>query len=358
MEESTPPVNNINEQQVVTNPESKNLSIKISSILVVIIIILGGVSYAYYVHQQNSITMGNVVVSTIDAIKNSKIKSVEFSTTEDVSLDFKELNVKNKTTQTKNAVALLDGVNLSVSLNGIIDGAEKDSFKSYGKVNVNVKFDAPDGSQIRNILGVDSLALELEYYMFPDSIYFKLNKIPSIVDTYVSARGINLASYLNRWFIVTETEIKIFKKGFIKGFINAAQKDNKNFSENPFVFNGLSDENYTKLKVALIKYYDLSGAINIVNRKRETTLDGQNVTAIYFLLNDEKYISTEKELMKDLQSILSDSYPNLGLNANISKFFDNMDNNVVFKNATMSGMKFFVGSDGYYHGSEGSVNIK
>lgn len=338
--------NSANEQAAVGQNSSHNFK-KIFLILVVLVF-LGGIGYAYYM-RPSRITLGEAVVNTLDAIRDSKIKSAEFIASIDADVDFTKVDEQSKELG-RFPSGGLNGVKLSISSNGIVDNTEREGTKAYGKINLNFKIDAPDGSPVSNMLSGEPLITELEYYLFPDSIYFKINKVPSIVDTYASAQGIKLSGYLNQWFVLNETEISLFRQGFWKGFNDVAKKDNVDFGgKNPFALN-LSDESYSKLKLSLLEYFDQSGAVVVVDRKKET-IDGQRVIALYTKLDKDKYLSAVKNIREDLREILPESFTNI-----LEEMDSDMENESSFLNADSS-IKIFVGSDGYLHGQAGSIDI-
>lgn len=350
MEQSMPPVNNITEQTEM-NSGSKHSSVKILLFSVIILALFGVIGYAYYTNK-SQITLGKVVVNTLDAVRDSKIKSAEFSASVNADVNFSDVDKQSEELNLFPSGGL-NGVKLSISWDGILDNTEQEGIEAYGKVNLNIKIDAPSGSPVASMLNGDPLIAELEYYVFPDSVYFKINKVPSIVDAYTSTSGVKLSSYLNRWFILNETEINIFKKAFWEGFNDAAKRDNMDFGgKNPFAFN-LSDENYSKLRLAILKYLDQSGAIIISDRKSETIADGQKITALYTKVDKDKYLSASKSFSEDLKEIFSEIFSNI----NPEKVSDNI-NNSPFMTASDTNIKFFVGSDGYFHGEEGSIYIK
>lgn len=332
------------------------------SLLIVSILVLVGLAgagaYAYYSYQRGQITVGQAIVNTIDGIKNSEIKSAEFSARADVKFG-KSDDALGNTNDVVSSLPGVEGTTVSMSLNGIFDATVKDDFKTYGKINLSVELPASEDSELALLLGKGALDIELEYYVFADSAYFRLNKIPSIISNYadmLSAQGINLSDYMNTWFVVNETEMDLFKLGFMKGFTESAKEDGYDLGDDSFNFT-LSDENYQKLKEIIVKYYDLSGALSVTDRKSETLSGDDRVTVLYLAFNKDKYISATKESLNELTPILLDIFPNMDFNEEgIKDLFDNQKE--VYDVMDMSNLKFFVGRDGYYHGQQGSFGIK
>ncbi len=343
------------QQTISPNPVVQHKSKKIIPIIAILVVLLiaGGVAgYAYYAyHQRSQITLGKVLVNTLDAIRDSKIKSVEFSVSADIDADLTSLDQKTGVKSMEGALPA--GVGFSMSWDGILDATVNNNFGSYGKLNLVLKIDDPSGSQIGAMLGKDPLVIELEYYVFSDSVYLKINKVPVIADTYASSQGIPLSKYLNKWFVFNKTEIDLFKNGFLIGFKNATLREGKDFGEmNPFEFN-LSDEDYAKIKVALLKYIDQSGVVSIIDRKNEMS-GSEKVTALYIKFNKDRYIPALKEFLQDLKVIFPDWFVNL----NTDEILDETDFGYSLKTLDDQNMKVFVGSDGYFHGEDFSFKIK
>ena len=347
--ESTQSEHSASEQAIVSQNGSRHLK-KISLIL----IILGVTSYAFFA-PKSQVTLGEAIVNTLDGVRNSKIKSVEFSSSLNADINLKDFDKKSQINELSGAFPPgLDGMNISMSFDGVFDGTGENGLEAYGKLNLNMKINASSDSPITDMIGKDPLVIELEYYAFPDSIYFKINKVPSVVEGFATIQGIELSGYLNRWFVFNETEISLFKKGFSKGFSDAAKKDNINFEgKNPFSFD-LSDESYSKLRLAILKYLDQSGVIVISDRKKETTTDGQKVTALYIKFDKEKYLPALKNFSADLKEI----FPELLMNMNLDEMEGYIEESrSPILTASDINMKIFVGADGYFHGEAGSITV-
>ncbi|MCX6716786.1 MAG: hypothetical protein NTV72_02605 [Candidatus Taylorbacteria bacterium] len=329
----------------IQSPKPEGHVLKMIITVIVVIIVLGGIAYGanwvYVKSQSGKVTVGTVVSKMMDDIKDSKIKSVEF--TASGSADLTGLNSLQAETSMSPAgfPQGITAMNVSMTSNGMIDATVKDNLSVYVNITTEAKLTADENSQAGAMLaGLGKMNLDLEFYLFKDSVYFKINKVPSVISLYAKMyAGIDISKYIGKWmYYQSEKDFATFNAQ-LKGI-------------SQYIGNNLTDDQYTKLKKAIADFYD-GGVMNIADRKPETTKDGQSVTALYVNFDGKKMYPASVKLMKDLNEIFA--------NKNGSGELEKMLNDASFKKLlegySSNNLKLLVGSDGYLYGSSGTVNI-
>ena len=327
------------------NEKPKNGFLKEILIVVILLVVGAGISYGSYwgytTYQSKQVTLGKVVSNIIGHIRNNDIKSVEIGST--IKATMTGTNVASSTSSNPytQAISQINNISTNIAFNGILDNTDKDNFKTYGKLSLTITVDGKSGSFYSSLSDAGPLTVEVEYYVFPDALYFKINKVPPFVGMYAGMMGINASSYLNEWILVDQKYIDAFKTGFTKGM------KGKSLSVD------MTDEQYSELQKAITQFYDVSGAIRISDRKSETTPEGKAVTALYLTVDNDKLLAGAAQFAQDLARIFPDAFANVDK----TKSVDNADFMKTMKSLSLTDFKVLVGSDGYPYGNSGTVTI-
>ena len=327
------------------NEKPKNGFLKEILIVVILLVVGAGISYGSYwgytTYQSKQVTLGKVVSNIIGHIRNNDIKSVEIGST--IKATMTGTNVASSTSSNPytQAISQINNISTNIAFNGILDNTDKDNFKTYGKLSLTITVDGKSGSFYSSLSDAGPLTVEVEYYVFPDALYFKINKVPPFVGMYAGMMGINASSYLNEWILVDQKYIDAFKTGFTKGM------KGKSLSVD------MTDEQYSELQKAITQFYDVSGAIRISDRKSETTPEGKAVTALYLTVDNDKLLVGAAQFAQDMMRIFPDAFANVDK----TKSVDNADFMKTMKSLSLTDFKVLVGSDGYPYGNSGTVTI-
>ncbi len=325
--------------------KTKNSFLKDISIVIILLIVCAGVSYGSYwgysTYQANQVTLGKVIFNIIDQVRNNNIKSVEIGSTIIATMSSNNIALATSSNQYTQAISQIKNINANISFSGILDNTSKDNFKTYGKLNITLTIDGESGSFYKSMSDDGPIAIEIEYYVFPDNVYFKINKVPSIVGMYAGIVGINTSSYLNQWIVIDQKYIDALKTGFTKG------AQGKSLSLN------ITDDQYIEMKTALIQFFDLSGAMIISDKKSEKTPEGNTVTALYISINNDQLLIGATKLVKDLVRIFPDTFANI----DNTKSVDNADFVKMMKIISLTNFKLLIGSDGYPYGNSATITI-
>ena len=311
-------------------------------VIVILLIVCAGISYGSYwgynLYQANQITLGKVFTAMVNHVKNGDVKSAEIASGLDVTLTGNDAITSGQYAQ---VISGINTIKTNIAFDGIFDNTVKDNFKTYGKLDITLNIDAKAGSSYGALTSGGPMVIEVEYYAFPDSIYFKLNKVPAFVGAYTGMIGIDISPYINQWIMADQKVVDAFGSGFARG------------SQGSFSVTKLTDEENAKLQSAVVEFLDKSGAFTITDKKSETTAEGTAVTALHISFNNDKFLTGIVKLARDMKVI----FPDKMTTVDPEKTLSDADFVKSIKDISITDFTLLVGTDGYIYGSSGTVNV-